>query len=102
VPPDPIYDDDEDFWEWYQPDELTRWEDVVEAPAMSPEGQAAAAEELARTLDPRSREVFLLYELHRVPLSETALALGLSVTRTARLFEEARRRLGVEAAGKLP
>jgi RNA polymerase sigma factor (sigma-70 family) len=97
VPPEPIYDDDEEFWEWYQPDELTRWEDVVEAPAMTPEEMAAADERLTRTPDPRAREVFLLYELHRVPLSETALALGLSVTETARLLEEARRDLGVVA-----
>ena len=97
VPPEPIYDDDEEFWEWYQPDELTRWEDVVEAPAMTPEEMAAADERLTRTPDPRAREVFLLYELHRVPLSETALALGLSVTETARLLEEARRDLGVAA-----
>jgi RNA polymerase sigma-70 factor, ECF subfamily len=97
VPPEPIYDDDEEFWEWYQPDELTRWEDVVEAPAMTPEEMAAADERLTRTTDPRAREVFLLYKLHRVPLSETALALGLSVTETARLLEEARRDLGVAA-----
>ena len=97
VPPEPIYDDDEEFWEWYQPDEWTRWEDVVEAPAMTPEEMAAAKEQLTRTPDPRACEVFLLYELHRVPLSETALALGLSVTETARLLEEARRDLGVVA-----
>jgi DNA-directed RNA polymerase specialized sigma24 family protein len=54
VPPEPIYDDDEEFWEWYQPDELTRWEDVVEAPAMTPEEVAAADEQLTRTSDPRS------------------------------------------------
>jgi RNA polymerase sigma factor (sigma-70 family) len=102
VPPEPIYDDDEEFWEWYQPDELTRCEDVVEAPAMTPEEMAVADEQLTRTLDPRAREVFLLYELHRVPLSETALALGLSVTETARLLEEARRDLGVAADRKLP
>ena len=102
VPPEPIYDDDEEFWEWYQPDESTRWEDVVEAPVISPEGQAAADEELTRTLDPRTREVFLLCELHRFPLPETALALGLSVTQTARLLEEARQRLGLEAAGNPP
>ena len=102
VPPEPIYDDDEEFWEWYQPDELTRWEDVVEAPAMTPEEMAAADERLTRTPDPRAREVFLLYELHRVPLSETAFAVGLSVTETARLLEEARRDLGVAADRKLP
>jgi RNA polymerase sigma-70 factor (ECF subfamily) len=102
VPPEPIYDDDEEFWEWYQPDELTRWEDVVEAPAMTPEEMAAADEQLTHTADPRAREAFLLYELHRVPLCETALALGLYVTETARLLEEARPDLGVGADGKLP
>jgi RNA polymerase sigma-70 factor (ECF subfamily) len=102
VPPEPIYDDDEEFWEWYQPDEVTRWEDVVDAPAMTPEEMAAADEQLTRTPDPRAREVFLLYELHRVPLSETAFAVGLSVTETARLLEEARRDLGVAADRKLP
>jgi len=102
VPPEPIYDDDEEFWEWYQPDEVTSWEDAVEAPAMTPEEMAAADEQLTRTPDPRAREVFLLYELHRVPLSETAFAVGLSVTETARLLEEARRDLGVAADRKLP
>ncbi len=100
VAPEPIYDDDEEFWEWYQPDELTRWEDVVGAPSMTPEEVAAADEQLTRTRDPGAREVFLLYELHRVPLSETAFALGLSVTETARLHEEARRHLGVVADRK--
>jgi RNA polymerase sigma-70 factor (ECF subfamily) len=95
VPPEPIYDDDEEFWEWYQPDEMTRWEDVVEAPTMTPEEQAATDEELTRTLDPRAREIFLLCELNRVPLTEAALALGISVEEGTRLLEEARRDLGL-------
>jgi len=41
VPPEPIYDDDEEFWGWYQPDELTRWKDVMEAASMTPEEVAA-------------------------------------------------------------
>ena len=95
VPPGPIYDDDEGFWEWYQPDEMTRWEDVVETPTMTPEEQAGTDEELTRTLDPRARELFLLCELHRVPLTEAALALGMSVKQAARLLEKARRDLGL-------
>jgi RNA polymerase sigma-70 factor (ECF subfamily) len=95
VPPEPVYDDDEGFWEWYQPDEMTRWEDVVEAPTMTPEEQAGTDEELTRTLDRQAREVFLLCELHRVPLTEAALALGVSVEQAARLLEEARRHLGL-------
>lgn len=31
-PPEPIQDDDESFWEWYRPDEVTRWEDLVAEP----------------------------------------------------------------------
>jgi RNA polymerase sigma-70 factor (ECF subfamily) len=92
VPPEPIYDDE--FWEWYQPDEMTRWEDVVEAPTLTPEEEAGIDEALTRGLDPRAREIFLLYELHRVPLTEAALALGMSVEEAARLLEEARRDLG--------
>lgn len=94
VPPEPIYDDDEEFWEWYQPDAMTRSEDVVEAPTMTPE-EAGTDEELTRTLDPHAREVFLLCELHCVPLSEAALALGIRLDDAARLLEEARRRLGL-------
>jgi RNA polymerase sigma factor (sigma-70 family) len=102
VPPEPVYDDDEEFWEWYQPDELTRWKDVMEAASMTPEEVAAFDEQLTRTIDPRAREVFLLYELDRVPSSETAFALGLSVPQTVRLLEEARRDLGVGADRKSP
>jgi RNA polymerase sigma factor (sigma-70 family) len=102
VPPAPIYDDDEEFWEWYQPDELTRWEDTVDAPVMTPEQVALADEELVRGLDPRAREAFLLFELHRVPLPEVAIALGLSIEDAARLIEEARQRLGLTSEKQMP
>jgi RNA polymerase sigma factor (sigma-70 family) len=96
VPPEPIYDDDESFWEWYQPDEMTRWEDVVESRSKTPEDVAVADEEFAHSLDPRTREIFVVNELHGVPLSEAALAFGISVGEAARLLADARRRLGIE------
>jgi DNA-directed RNA polymerase specialized sigma24 family protein len=102
VPPPPIYDDDEEFWEWYQPDELTRWEDAVDAPVMTPEQAASVDEELIRGLDSRAREAFLLFELHRVPLPELAVALGLSIEETARLVEQARNRLGLTSGMQMP
>lgn len=101
-PPAPIYDDDEEFWEWYQPDEATRWEDVVAADVAVPEEVATADEELIRGLDPHMREMFLLCELHRLPLDEAAAALGLPLAEAARLLEEARRRLGLTADKNLP
>jgi RNA polymerase sigma-70 factor (ECF subfamily) len=101
VPPEPIYDDDEEFWEWYQPDEQTRWEDVVDAPVATPEAAAAADEELIRGLDPLVREAFLLFELHRVPLPEIAVALGRPVKEVVRLIEEARNRLGLDSGKQM-
>ena len=62
---------------------------------MTPEEKAGIDEELTRTLDPRAREIFLLCELHRVPLTEAALALGISLEEAARRLEEARRDLGL-------
>jgi DNA-directed RNA polymerase specialized sigma24 family protein len=62
---------------------------------MTPEEEAGIDEGLTRSLDPRAREIFLLCELHRVPLTEAALALGMSVEEAARLLEEARRDLGL-------
>jgi RNA polymerase sigma factor (sigma-70 family) len=86
---------DHEVWDWYDPDAMTRWEDVVEAYTMTPEDEAVADEALTRALDPRSREIFLLCELRRVPISEAALALGISVDEAARLLEQARRRIGL-------
>jgi RNA polymerase sigma-70 factor (ECF subfamily) len=102
VPPEPIYDDDEEFWEWYQPDEMTRWEDALDAPVMTPDEAASADEELVRDLDPKAREAFLLFELHGVPLPEVALALGVPVEEAERLIEQARTRLGLASEKQLP
>jgi DNA-directed RNA polymerase specialized sigma24 family protein len=101
-PPEPFYDDDESFWEWYQPDEVTRWEELVHKPASTPEELTAADEEFTRSLDPRTREVLLLSDLHRIELPEIALARGLSLSEAARRLVEARRRVGMEADRNLP
>ena len=101
VPPEPFYDDDESFWEWYQPDELTRWEDVVADPSsLSPEDAAAADEQFTRSLAPRARQVFVLHTIHRVSLREVAQALGISVSEATRLLTEARRLVGVVGGGE--
>ncbi|UKJ76499.1 RNA polymerase sigma factor [Azospirillum brasilense] len=101
VPAEPVYDDDESFWEWYQPDEMTRWEDVVQdRSSMTPEQAAAAAEAFTRLLDPRARHVFLLAEVYRVPLPKAAMALGLSVPEAARWLADAVREVKPEGKGQ--
>ena len=90
-PPEPIYDDDEGFYEWYQPDEMTRWKDLAaEAIELTPE-EAVAAEEELRTLAPRTRLVYMLHDIHRLSIPEIAQAVGIPGAEVLRLLEEARR-----------
>jgi RNA polymerase sigma-70 factor (ECF subfamily) len=90
VPPPPLYDDDEEFWEWYQPDDMTKWEDLAhEAVELTPEEVVEAEEEL-RSLAPRPRLAWLLRHVHRLTLPEIAQALGVPVREAARLIAEAR------------
>ena len=44
APEPPTYDDDEEFWEWYQPDDFTKWEDVLADDAATPEELAILLE----------------------------------------------------------
>jgi DNA-directed RNA polymerase specialized sigma24 family protein len=93
VPPEPIHDDDEEFYEWYQPEALTRWEDVVDVKVKTPEQAAAALDEITRLLDPRSCKLLLLYEVQGVPIEEVALILGISWREARCLLREARLRI---------
>jgi RNA polymerase sigma-70 factor (ECF subfamily) len=91
-PPEPFYDDDEGFYEWYQPDELTRWEDLAAEPLeLTPEEVVSAEEEL-RSAAPRTRLVFVLHDLHRLSVPEIAQALGITQDQVLRHLEEARRK----------
>jgi RNA polymerase sigma factor (sigma-70 family) len=93
--PEPVYDEDEGIWKWYQPDDPDTSVDVLEAPVMTPEDVAASDEQLIRGLDPKEREAFLLFELHRLPLREVAVGLGVSAAEAAQLIEDARKRLAL-------
>lgn len=75
VPPPPVYDDDEEFWEWYQPDEVLHWEDVL------PDEGARDAETLmvpdeVRRLPAADRALWALLGVHRLSIEETAIILG--------------------------
>jgi RNA polymerase sigma-70 factor (ECF subfamily) len=98
APEPPIYDDDESFWEWYQPDELTRWEDVVPASAVPPEEVAAALERVraqatrhAPPLTHRARHLLVLTSVHRLSVPEAAGALRIPLAEASQLLDDARR-----------
>lgn len=93
-PPEPFYDDDEGFYEWYQPDEMTRWEDLVAEPASLTPEEVVAAEEELRSLAPRTRLVYVLHDIHRLSVAEIAQAIGIPGEEVLRLLAEARRHAG--------
>lgn len=87
-------EDDETFWEWYQPDEAVRWEDVIPAPTASlPDEILADVEAAARRLPAQHRRVFLLRMLHRLRLVEVAAALRLAPDEAGRLLAGAQEML---------
>lgn len=83
---------EEDFWEWYQPDEITRWEDVI--PATDPAAEAIADEHADR-LPAAERQALVLHVEHRLSVVEIASVMNLQPARAVELIEAARRRLGL-------
>lgn len=98
VPEEALYDDDQSFYEWYQPDDLTRWEDVIPVDEPSPEVIVAAIEQRCDDLSNMARRVLALHDLQGVTLPQVAAALRLSLTETRRLLIVARQ--AVKASGR--
>ena len=96
VPPEPIYDEEESFWEWYQPDDLERWEDVLPDPSTLETERLIVEEvppEALEPLEPVERQVLLLHDTHEVPIQEVAMVVQRSVRETAEILQRARRRV---------
>ncbi len=93
-PETPIYDDEESFWEWYQPDDVTTWEDVIPDESELIGEELEADQELL--LRPDERRVLLLNDHHRLSLKEIASIMNLSVQQTAEMLTQARRQVQQE------
>ncbi|QXD13774.1 RNA polymerase sigma factor [Rhodocaloribacter litoris] len=89
LPPEPLYDDEESFWEWYQPDDITKWEDVFPDDVPLPDEQLADEEAIDR-LATVPRQALLLRDVHKLTIPEVAYALQLSVAETVTILREAR------------
>lgn len=71
VPPEPIHSYEEPF-------ELAPREEVLNVLAPTPEDEAAADERRAHQLPARLRHVFVMHELHHVPMGEIAVLMRIS------------------------
>jgi RNA polymerase sigma-70 factor (ECF subfamily) len=83
---------EEDFWEWYQPDDVTRWEDVIPAADVAAED---LDEDRADRLPPAERQALVLTVEHQLSVVEIASVMKVGPDRAHELIETARRRLGL-------
>ena len=90
---DPVYDDDEEFYEWFQPDEALKWEDVIPSMAIAPEDLLRAAEASPKRFDAGERRAALLYFKLGFTLEQICRITGRSVRETARMLESVRGKL---------
>ncbi|MBN2720288.1 MAG: sigma-70 family RNA polymerase sigma factor [Proteobacteria bacterium] len=66
---------DDVFWDWYQPDEKDRWEDVLCGYEPLPEELIAKAEKAAADLEPPDRRAWLLHGKFNFTVPEVAQIL---------------------------
>lgn len=70
-------DTEEEFWEWYQPDDFQHWEDLI--PAEMPSPETAVAEEEGKEETPEEYHIRTLFHGHALPAHEIAFILRQSV-----------------------
>lgn len=83
----------EQFWEWYQPDETLEYSDVIpENEPVDIEVPLYASRE-AFELNPNTRHVLIMHDEFEMPISEVASVLNQQINETAALLQEARANL---------
>jgi len=87
-PPPPLSDDT--YWDWHQPDDVERWEDVLSGePVVAEE----PAEEHVAALSPLVRRAWVLLDRRGLSVRDVALILRRSMDDVADLVREAREAL---------
>jgi DNA-directed RNA polymerase specialized sigma24 family protein len=99
VPEPPIYDDDESFLEWFQPDEMVRWEDILSGDA-HPEFALELLDRDIPGLSPLARQVLVLRRVHGLTFAEIASGLRIPSDRLSQLWREGCTRLAVATRRK--
>ncbi len=86
---------DTEIWEFYEPDDVVAWEDLLPDPSTLPPEEYVAAEEeplgaALLALPPRVREVFVLYALDGLREDEIARLYGWSIHKVKQHLAQAR------------
>ncbi len=89
----PPLEDEDAFWEWFQPEDLPVAEPVMPEPVPDPETVAATLETRPRVLATTARRALMMHRRHRLEVREIAAVLRRPVGETRELIHEAARRI---------
>ncbi len=90
---DPVYDDDEEFYEWYQPDEALKWEDVIGEIDLEPDLLIEAVESAPQRLEVKERRAAMLYCRFGFNLEQTCRILEEKPEKVAGFIEKAKKKI---------
>jgi len=79
---------DDIYWDWHQPDEQDRLEDVLLGFEPIAEDLIEQAEEVSRQLEPVARRVWLLHEMYDISIPEAARITGIQPSEAAKIVRE--------------
>lgn len=88
-----IYDDDESFWEWYQPDDVEKLEDEL-AMNQPPVEDVVAAMERNQLAAPE-RLALALHDIYQLVLQDVAATMRRDLIEVHRFVRTAREKLGL-------
>ena len=89
----PPLEDEEAFWEWFQPEDLPVAEPLVPEPPPDPETVTAALETRPRVLATAARRALVMHRRHRLEVREIAAVLRRPVAETVEIIREAARKV---------
>ncbi len=89
----PPLEDEDQFWEWFQPEDMPVAEPVMPEPVPDPETVAATLETRPRLLATSARRALVMHRRHRLGLGEIATVLRRPLAETRGLLQEAARRV---------
>lgn len=89
----PPFEDEDAFWEWFQPDDLPLAEPFMPEEPPSPEEIATVLETRPRAIGTAARRALVMHRRHGIAIGEISAVLRRSVAETRALIEEAGRRV---------
>jgi len=70
------FDEDQSFWDWHQPDDFTKWEDIIEDHHVLPEDYILYEEGETNILPGQFRDVIFFHDKHSLKPHEVAYLMN--------------------------